>query len=104
MEIYWKSPKIKRLVEKYVASSNEAAKIMISIKAAANYKDLSRGNPHFLKGKDKGSFAIDLISRGNGKRLICKPYGVFIKDKNFNYDINSIVEIIINKVTDHYKN
>ncbi|NQU83888.1 MAG: hypothetical protein HQ536_04205 [Parcubacteria group bacterium] len=101
MEIEWKNNRIKRSVEKFARGSREALKTMIQIESSGDFNDLP-GNAHFLKGTSSGFFSIDLISRGNGKRLICEPSGNYEKIGG-NYKKETIKELKILEIKDTHK-
>jgi len=105
MKIHWKKPKIKKYVETFARSNPVTARRMTSIKVAKDFTDLecpTNGRAHFLKGKDKGKFAIDLERKGNGNRIICIPEGDFIY-KDGQYVKKSITELMILEVKDYHK-
>ena len=106
MIIYWKREKIRETVLMYAQSNRITARRMKSIENAVNFLDLrpaSQGRAHFLKGKEyEGCFSIDLEDKGNGKRLICIPRGNFkMVDKK--YVEETITELEVIKISDHYK-
>lgn len=105
MKICWKSESVKRKVEKYARSNGVTRKRMVSIQSADTYCDLepaSAGRAHFLKGRHKGCFAIDIAERRNGKRLICEPCGSYKKKGDGQFIKNSIRAIRILKIEDYH--
>lgn len=104
MKIYWKREKLRDQVLSYSKSNKITQKRMISISAALSFPDLrpaSQGRAHFLNGEYDGCFAIDLESKGNGKRLICIPRGDF-EEANGMYIEETITELEIIEITDYH--
>ena len=54
-----------------------------------------------MNGEYDGCFAIDLESKGNGKRLICIPRGDF-EEVNGMYIEETITELEIIEITDYH--
>jgi len=106
MDIEWQKSKIKKDLLKYAKSNRITAKRMLSIKAAKNFCDLelpSNGRAHFLEGKYTGLFSIDLEKTGNGKRLICQPFGNDLqKMDNGMYKKETITALKILEINDYH--
>jgi len=105
MEITWRSEKLKQEVMLLAKSNEITARRMNGVKAALNFVDLtspSKGRAHFLKGNLKNLFSLDLESKCNGRRLICRPIGDFQVENN-QYVKGSIREIEIIKIEDTHK-
>lgn len=106
MIINWNNNKIKKTVENLAKSDKKVDKRMIVICAAKSFLDLipaSNGRAHFLKGNLVKLFALDVTCKKDPKRYICRPYGDFEKDQNDNYKKETIIELLILKIEDHYK-
>ena len=106
MIIHWKREKLREKVERHAASNHITAKRMKSIQSAKSFPDLrpvSQGRAHFLNGEYEGCFAIDLEAKNNGKRLICIPRGDDLKKDGKKYIEETIKELEIIEISDHYK-
>lgn len=104
MKISWKRKKLYEYVSSFAKSNPITYRRMNSIKAAVSFLDLvpeSNGRAHFLEGKYKGHFSIDLEYKGNGKRLICIPVGVD-EDKSGHYDKAKIFEFMVVDIEDYH--
>ena len=104
MDIAWKTEKLRAQVMRYAQSNPITERRMISIKAAKNFNDLTfpgTGRAHFLQGRLRGLFAIDLGKKGNGKRLICAPDGNF-QIKNGIYVKESITKFVVIRIEDYH--
>ena len=106
MYIEWQKEKIKKDVLKYARSNRITAKRMKSINSAKNFCDLelpSNGRAHFLDGKYKGYFGLDLEKSGNGKRFICEPLGEYLQQIEENiYKKETITGLKIVKIDDYH--
>ncbi|MFP4539880.1 MAG: hypothetical protein ACLFNN_03010 [Candidatus Paceibacterota bacterium] len=93
MEIVWKSNKVRKDVEKRVASSDICRCRMSELKHAPCFLGIPKSaKPHFLKGDLKGYFAIDFDYPA---RLICEPVGEYeLRDGQYVKETITCIEIV----------
>lgn len=102
MKLRFKNPRLQKKYKKYEQSDRRVTKLTIDIISATKFSDLGHG-AHFLKGKLKDCFAMDLMGSKNSHRLICCPGDKTEQDQNGKWIFEAKTEVFVIKITDHYK-